>query len=87
MPKPPILAPFHGAMNVMAPVSLTPLPVPTCSVAVAPELPAVTKKKRVRRKKPKPEEGKTSSDILAAATASLFSPQKGGSATSTANTV
>lgn len=77
MPKPQVLAPFPSSMNVVAPVSLTPLPAPTCSVAAAPEFPLASKKKKRTRKKKaiKASEEKSSDDILAAATASLFYPK------------
>ena len=75
MPKPPL----YGQMtNLVSPFTLAPLPIPACSISIAPTMfPADSdshKKKRSRKKKTKELETPVSKDIVAAATEGLFSP-------------
>lgn len=76
MPKPTIFNP----QTLMAPFSLAPIPLPTCSINIAPSIAHDVdgcKKKRTRKKKVKDVDNlPLPKDILATATASLFSPEK-----------
>ncbi|KAF6030205.1 hypothetical protein EB796_011476 [Bugula neritina] len=92
MPKPAMYTSTpQKSHNVMADtVRLTPIPLPTCSVSVAPSLfknaPEPAKKKRnSRKKKAKDGEVMISSDILAAATANIFTSGNNGTTQSQQN--